>query len=515
MEVIIGGKIMKKFSLLKILSLFVFAFSLYIFNINETSASTQSWCFYKGSGNTDIITIAKNSGTIKKLSIYEENNHTSFYYLKDDGSDEDFNADGGCPSEYKYSKKKTYKNIDGVYAQFSLPIENNNTIIGFLLLADGKTLYMTRSITNNTFYIQNKDVLYSDFCKIDNGSYKCSSDNIYLKTVKTKDLYYDVLKASQGDGQKAVATIYSSDTSTTIIENDCTKNYSKKDSFVYDESNISKPFIRNAKKNGNNCILTIQIGKNFDETKEITVSNDSVCDSKNYFIGTYKTDKSYAILNKYDNPKCTGNSEYINPDKSQIEYYQCSYTALDIDDNEHSMSFNFKKSDSGVEHKIDSINVTGCSVTFPISTDYEWNEIINEDGTCKQDVKPFVHLDNCSITKNALKEEQEEDSNYKDLEYEKYKPICGIFKKDGKLLPIIKNIYKIFKIALPVLILILTIVEFLKVLFSGEDKTMKDAFKATTTRLILLVVVVLSPILIEFIIRIAGVSENCLQYFVK
>lgn len=100
-------------------------------------------------------------------------------------------------------------------------------------------------------------------------------------------------------------------------------------------------------------------------------------------------------------------------------------------------------------------------------------------------------------------------------DFEKYKPICGIFKKDGKLLPIIKNIYKIFKIALPVLILILTIVEFLKVLFSGEDKTMKDAFKATTTRLILLIVVVISPILIEFVIKIAGVSENCLQYFVK
>ena len=62
---------------------------------------------------------------------------------------------------------------------------------------------------------------------------------------------------------------------------------------------------------------------------------------------------------------------------------------------------------------------------------------------------------------------------------------------------------------------ILTIVEFIKVLFSGEDKTMKDAFKATTTRFILLAIVVFLPILVEFIIKLSGMSEDCLQYFVK
>lgn len=105
-------------------------------------------------------------------------------------------------------------------------------------------------------------------------------------------------------------------------------------------------------------------------------------------------------------------------------------------------------------------------------------------------------------------------TSFSNSTYTKYtKTVCGIFKADGKLLPIIKNLYKIFKIAIPLLVVILTIVEFLKVLFSGEDKTMKDAFKATTTRLILIVVLVFLPILIEFVIKIAGLSENCLQKF--
>lgn len=107
-------------------------------------------------------------------------------------------------------------------------------------------------------------------------------------------------------------------------------------------------------------------------------------------------------------------------------------------------------------------------------------------------------------------------TSFSNSTYTKYtKTVCGIFKADGKLFPIVKNLYKILKIAVPLLVVILTIVEFLKVLFSGEDKTMKDAFKATITRFILIAVLVFLPILIEFIIKLAGLSENCLQQFFK
>lgn len=99
-----------------------------------------------------------------------------------------------------------------------------------------------------------------------------------------------------------------------------------------------------------------------------------------------------------------------------------------------------------------------------------------------------------------------------------YKPICGLFKSPddgGKLFDFILNAYKVVKVIVPVLVIILTIVEFLKVLFSGEDKSVKAAFKATTTRFILIAVLVFVPFILELIIKISGLSEDCLQYFVK
>lgn len=142
------------------------------------------------------------------------------------------------------------------------------------------------------------------------------------------------------------------------------------------------------------------------------------------------------------------------------------------------------------------------------------DEKINIDGDVS-DIKKWNDLYGKENINDTTKKKGD-NSGSVDLTEEAYTPVCGIFKpadKGGKLLPIIKNLYKIFKIAIPLLVVILTIVEFLKVLFSGEDKTMKDAFKATTTRLILIVVLVFLPILIEFVIKIAGLSENCLQKF--
>lgn len=112
-------------------------------------------------------------------------------------------------------------------------------------------------------------------------------------------------------------------------------------------------------------------------------------------------------------------------------------------------------------------------------------------------------------TYELLKESEQDFQNF-----ESFVPVCGIFKPDGDLFPLIKNMYRILKIAVPILVAILTIVEFLKVLFSGEDKTMKDAFKATTTRFILLVVLIFLPIIVEFVIKMANISPNCLQEFI-
>ena len=102
-------------------------------------------------------------------------------------------------------------------------------------------------------------------------------------------------------------------------------------------------------------------------------------------------------------------------------------------------------------------------------------------------------------------------------QYDSYTPICGIFKpaeNGGKTLPIVKKLYSILKIAIPVLVFALTVAEFLKVLFNGEEKTMKEAFQATYKRLILMAVLIILPFIVEFVIELAGISQDCLQHII-
>lgn len=273
--------------------------------------------------------------------------------------------------------------------------------------------------------------------------------------------------------------------------------------------------------------------------------------------------KSNSII-KYDESLKKYNSFNINDKRTicgEIEmslFYQTNWTSFSIQNkapdeivctyNTSSGNFKINSNSSNKSLEVDASGVSKCSdnnANNKVSVSgIKYSDVVDESNDCNFNTK-FL-LENIPGTKtcrliissngvsadedNYIDNKQDDESNYsalvtgdggtnyKDTTYVTYKPICGIFKSEeagGKLFPIIKNIYKIFKIAIPILIAILTIVEFLKVLFSGEDKTMKDAFKATTTRFILLVVVILLPIFIEFIIKLSGMSENCLQYFVK
>lgn len=189
--------------------------------------------------------------------------------------------------------------------------------------------------------------------------------------------------------------------------------------------------------------------------------------------------------------------------------------------------------------KFSVVSSNSCSNGIDVSR-VGWSDVSNSvSAGCNYDSK--FKIDNCKLVKNSngssidqnyesdkkndLKEGESsvvkgnivKKSSYKQNRTY-YKPICGLFKKPddgGKLFNYILNAYKIVKVVVPVLVVILTIIEFLKVLFSGEDKTMKDAFKATTTRFILIAVLIFVPVIVEFVIKISGVSENCLQYFVK
>lgn len=123
----------------------------------------------------------------------------------------------------------------------------------------------------------------------------------------------------------------------------------------------------------------------------------------------------------------------------------------------------------------------------------------------------------CSDGSTGIKTCKVNRCNYEVVQIDRYTPICGIFKpteNGGRAFPIVKNLYRMLKIVIPVFVFALTVAEFLKVLFNGEEKTMKEAFQATYKRLILMAVLILLPFIIEFIIRVAGVSQDCLQHLI-
>lgn len=206
---------------------------------------------------------------------------------------------------------------------------------------------------------------------------------------------------------------------------------------------------------------------------------------------------------------------YVNSNNEVVASSDGEVVKLNLFCNTDDFTFYINESQTGFENVVGIGDAKAC-------TSVGWDHVKFRDVFSKGLCQPTISIININENTGAcqaviITDITDEISN-EDEKHDIYKPVCGIFKPEedgGKLLPIIKNLYKIFKIVIPLLVIILTVVEFLKVLFSGEDKTMKDAFKATTTRLILIVVLVFLPVLIEFFVKIAGLSENCLQVFFK
>ena len=64
------------------------------------------------------------------------------------------------------------------------------------------------------------------------------------------------------------------------------------------------------------------------------------------------------------------------------------------------------------------------------------------------------------------------------------------------------------KVIIPILIILLSIVDFLKVIFSGKDDDMKKAMDKFIKRIIIAVVFILVPLFISIIINISGVTSQ-------
>ncbi len=74
---------------------------------------------------------------------------------------------------------------------------------------------------------------------------------------------------------------------------------------------------------------------------------------------------------------------------------------------------------------------------------------------------------------------------------------------------LLQEIFDVIKLAVPVLLIVLTVIEFMKAVTSGKDDAIKVAFKHTITRLILGLIIFLLPTLIDYIMELLGLYDTC------
>lgn len=90
-----------------------------------------------------------------------------------------------------------------------------------------------------------------------------------------------------------------------------------------------------------------------------------------------------------------------------------------------------------------------------------------------------------------------------------YIPICGLF--GPKTFGYIKFAFTVFKILVPVLVILLGMLDFVRIVFTGEDKDMKTSGTRFLKRVIIGVILLLLPALLDFVFNLVGFSENCIQ----
>lgn len=86
---------------------------------------------------------------------------------------------------------------------------------------------------------------------------------------------------------------------------------------------------------------------------------------------------------------------------------------------------------------------------------------------------------------------------------------CGLLgSADSKTVGVIKKIYGFIKILIPVIIIALSIADFLKIVFTGKDDDMKKAINNLVKRMIVAVAFILVPTLVSILIDISGITSQ-------
>ena len=118
-------------------------------------------------------------------------------------------------------------------------------------------------------------------------------------------------------------------------------------------------------------------------------------------------------------------------------------------------------------------------------------------------VKKFLSLYKTTVLEQIDEIQNKIDAVDRKVEQEE-KPVVT----NGETIKLVKQIYDIIKILIPVLIVVLSIIEFLKVILISDDKNYKSAWDKFIKRVIIGVIFFLVPLLVSFLLNISGIDTE-------
>lgn len=167
-----------------------------------------------------------------------------------------------------------------------------------------------------------------------------------------------------------------------------------------------------------------------------------------------------------------------------------------------------------------SANENTCSLAISYS-DIQNENIIKDNDGCPLKIYAMSNAYGCGYSINSM-------IGYASIELNGTDPIFdangedangneeNIIDKDyfnscedaGETINLLNKIYTLLRYLIPVLVIGLSIVDFIKVVVSGDEKAYKNAWNKFIKRVIIGVVILILPALLSLLIRISGVLET-------
>ena len=217
------------------------------------------------------------------------------------------------------------------------------------------------------------------------------------------------------------------------------------------------------------------------------LTENNLNDEKNHISSATEYNSTSPESEKYYNEMLT-ESENILKETENFNIDECKDESKDITAYQ---ACNDKY--DGLKHRINNFNL---NLNTYISQNYI-DENDQRTTTMKENIK--------NSESNLVKVKYEIDNEIEIIEPD-YKYGCEIF--GDTLVDVIRQIYGYFKWIIPVLIVVLSMLDFVKVVGTGKDDDFKKAQSNLLKRVVLGIIFFIVPTLISLVINFSGVTEQ-------